>query len=332
MYPLVSVVVPVFNREGLIVRTLDSLWSQSYPNLEIIVVDNNSTDQSQEIVKNYMQLHSNDEVTRSSKLLYEEKQGASFARQKGLENAHGELVIFFDSDDTMQPCLIKKAVDTIESDADLDIVCWKCRLHLLDGKRRVPPVLIRSHLEGHLIHCLLRPQGFMVKTKLIKQIGGWNKPLKVWDDLELGFRLLSQNPKIGVIDEILADVFSQRDSMTGEGFISKKGEWEEALKEIRKENAKSLQSIKAKTEMLLDYRIAILAAHYAKEGDKKAAKALFKSLTTVCNTAPAGGLYKILYRGCLKFCYHYTRFGFRGAWIIFCGVSRIFPQLSQRNY
>lgn len=321
MNPLVSVVIPVFNRERLIFRTLDSVWQQSYSHLEIIVVDNNSNDNSVTVIKNWRQQHNND--NRGFKILSEEKRGATYARQKGLENATGELIIFFDSDDTMHPELISSAVREFISDPSLDIVCWKCRLHLLNGKNRIPPVLLKSHLEAHLLHTLLRPQGFMAKTELIKKTGGWNKPLKVWNDLELGFRILQQNPKIKTIDRVLADVYSQSESLTGKRFIDKKGDWEKSLEEIRKDNLGNPDSIRIKTEKILDYRICILAAQYAKEGDKKSAKKLMESCLTKTH-APLVRPYKL----CLKFCYNYTRLGFRGAWIIFCGASQIFQRKS----
>lgn len=323
MHSLVSVVIPVFNREDLILRTLESVWHQSYPNLEIIVVDNDSSDNSIQVISNWYKRKCNVQNTkygnRSFKLLFEEKHGATYARQKGLENSSGDLIIFFDSDDTMYPELVSTAAKEFNSDPDLDIVCWKCRLHLLDGSSRVPPVLLKSHLEAHLLHTMLRPQGYMAKTEFINKIGGWNKPLKVWNDLELGFRILQQNPKIKTIDNILVEIFSQPKSLTGRRFRDKKGEWEKALEEIRKDNIQSAYSIKGKTERILDYRFAILAAHYTKEGDKKSAEELLKSLLTKTD-APLVRPYKF----CLILVYYYTRLGFRGAWIIFCGVLRIF--------
>ena len=92
--PFFSVVIPAYNREHLIERTLASVFAQNRPDLEVIVVDDGSTDDTREVVRRY-----GDRVT----LLTQENQGPGAARNAGIREAQGEYVAFLDSDDLWFP-------------------------------------------------------------------------------------------------------------------------------------------------------------------------------------------------------------------------------------
>lgn len=301
----ISVVVPVWNREKLIERCLDSIHSQSLKPYELIVVDNNSTDSTYEVVVSWINRHKDSPIR--FKLLREEKKGACAARQKGLENSEGSFISFFDSDDEMRPDLIEKASKILESRTGVDIVCWKSRIHQLDGSKRVLPFLPQSPIEGHLIHTLLRPQGYIVRKEVIERAGGWRKSIEVWNDFELGLRLLFENPVIAGIEDVLAEIYSQEDSITGLNFSSKVGKWEKTLEEMIKVNENGNHPQKEKIRKILNYRKAILGAHYYKEGNINEAQRLLQNVTQ-----NAGFWEKRI----LKLSYHYTKRGWRGVWNI----------------
>ena len=305
MDPVISVIVPVWNREGLIEKCLDSIVRQTRKPSELIIVDNNSTDKTVEVVEKWINRHSDSGI--KFKLLVEKKRGACAARQKGLENADGEFLIFFDSDDRMLPNLIEKVNTSLLSNPGVDIVCWKCRIKLLDGSYRVPPFMPENPLEGHLIHTLFRPQGYIVRKTFLNEAKGWTKFVEVWNDFELGLRLIINKPKIIAIDEILAEIYSQEDSITGKDFSSKQGKWELTLNEMEEENERNDHPQKNKIRKILNYRKSILAALYFLEGNSKAACNLMNE--TLKDKSPVD---KLL----LKFSYHYTRRGFRGVWRI----------------
>lgn len=113
--PLVSIIVPVYNAEKYLERCMNSLITQSYTNLEIIAVDDGSTDESAKILNDY--------VKRDSRIciVHQDNQGAAMARKNGLTRATGEYVMFVDCDDwidsdTVQSCMQvveKKAVDCV---------------------------------------------------------------------------------------------------------------------------------------------------------------------------------------------------------------------------
>lgn len=301
----VSLIIPVYNRQDLIRRCLESIKNQVRLPKEIIVVDNASSDMTPKVIEDWFE--ENKELPINFKLISERKRGATFARQKGLENASGKYVVFFDSDDEMLPDLIHEAIEKFDLHPDAEIVCWRCKINLLDGRTVVPPFDCTKPLENHLIHTLLRPQGYMVKRELIINAGGWKKDLPVWNDFEMGFRILMTYPKIIAIEKVLALINAQADSITGTDFSHKQGQWEKSIYEVRKENNLKNHSDRQKVDKILDYRQVILAAHYSREGNKKGARELFTK-----TMQRADKFNRIL----LLFAYHYTRFGGRGAWRI----------------
>lgn len=104
--PLVSVIIPVFNTKEFLPRCLDSVCSQTYENLEIIVVDNNSIDSSRRIALEYAE--KDDRIV----IYTEQKQGQGAARDKGLDKSKGEWVCFVDSDDFIHPKFVEMLLYT----------------------------------------------------------------------------------------------------------------------------------------------------------------------------------------------------------------------------
>ncbi len=115
--PLISLIVPVFNVEKYLKRCLDSLISQSYKNIEIILIDDGSTDESGKICDRYAKEHSN-----IIKVLHQENQGLSMARNAGLDIAIGEYIGFVDSDDYVEPKMFERLYNNLlESNADISV-------------------------------------------------------------------------------------------------------------------------------------------------------------------------------------------------------------------
>lgn len=116
----ISVIIPVYNVEKYLKRCLDSVINQAYKNLEIILVDDGSTDNSLKILKQYSQKDAR------VKILTQKNKGAAIARNFGLSIATGKYVIFLDSDDYFETTLIKKSVDKAE-EFNADIVIFKAK-------------------------------------------------------------------------------------------------------------------------------------------------------------------------------------------------------------
>lgn len=110
----VSIIIPVFNAENYISETIQSLLNQSYENIEIILVDDGSTDGSSKIIDN--------NIDARIKYYHQENKGAPAARNYGFEKAEGELVIFFDADDTLTQNGIYKVVEMFNANQTIDMV------------------------------------------------------------------------------------------------------------------------------------------------------------------------------------------------------------------
>ena len=125
----VSIIVPVYNSEKTILRCLDSILNQTYKNIEIIIVDDGSTDNSYNLIKSRL---NND---HRIKLIKKENTGVSDSRNNGLEITTGEYVTFIDSDDWIELNLIEKMVEVLEKE-NVDIVCCNYYLNYEDGKQK----------------------------------------------------------------------------------------------------------------------------------------------------------------------------------------------------
>lgn len=114
---LISIIVPVYNVSKYLEKCLDSIINQTYRNLEIILVDDGSTDDSGKICENYAQIDSR------IKVIHTENQGAAEARNSGLEVAKGECIGFVDGDDWIEHDSYKNAYEMIQK-YNADIVAW----------------------------------------------------------------------------------------------------------------------------------------------------------------------------------------------------------------
>lgn len=112
---LISIIVPVYNTEQYLKRCIESIQNQTYTNLEIILIDDGSTDKSLAICEQYA------EADKRIKVIHQENQGVSSARNKGLSNANGKYIGFVDSDDYISKDMYEILVREMEN-ADVDMV------------------------------------------------------------------------------------------------------------------------------------------------------------------------------------------------------------------
>lgn len=299
-----TIVVPVFNRAHLIERCLDSIYSQTWRPLHLIVVDNASTDDTVSVVREWIRTHEAPGFT--AQLLSDNRKGAAYARQTGLDNTATERVMFFDSDDAMRPECVASAMQEWSRMPDADVVAWPAAIHF-DSGVRVTHSITGNLIERHLVHAILRTQGFAVKTDFLRMAGGWRGAFPAWNDFETGSRILLRSPKVLAIDEPLVDIYPQAESITGVRMCDKAGVWEKSLEAIDESISESGRSDSARLHRLVSYRRAILAATYAKEGRLDLAIPLYNEALSEVTVAK---------RPLISFAYHWTRFRMRGAFSI----------------
>lgn len=121
MNPLISVVVPVYNGQGYLEKCIDSIVNQNYSSIEILIVNDGSTDETPAICDALVEKH-NDSVngSRTIRVIKAEGKGVSVARNIGIENASGEYMTFIDADDRVMPDMLQVLYDNmISSDSDV---------------------------------------------------------------------------------------------------------------------------------------------------------------------------------------------------------------------
>ncbi len=296
-----TIVVPVYDRPVLVERCLESLKGQTWRPLNVIVVDNGSTDNTPDVAREWAKLNSS--IDFKIQILTDTRRGAAYARQTGLEHTVTDKVMFFDSDDVMRQDCVETAMKAWEREPDAMIVAWPTAIHHPHRVYQTHPIK-GNLLEQHLVHAILRTQGYAVKTEYIKAAGGWRGEYPNWNDLETGTRLLLDNPKVEVIARPLADIYPQKESITGISFDTKAGKWEKSLDGIEASIRKSGRKDSERLANIVSYRRAILAADYAKEGRKDLAIPLFSQAVNEVQTKK---------KPLIRFAYHWTRLKMRGA-------------------
>jgi len=112
--PLVSVIIPVYNYDRYLGEAIESVLAQTYKHLEVIVVDDGSTDRSGEVAKSF--------ADRGVKYRYQANAGIGPARNKGVESAEGEFIAFLDADDRWPVEKLERQLNAFESDETLEMV------------------------------------------------------------------------------------------------------------------------------------------------------------------------------------------------------------------
>lgn len=264
-----TIVIPVYNRAHIVRRTLDSVACQTVAPAHIVIVDNNSTDASLSIVRDWASGRHN--VT----VLSESTPGACAARNCGLRAVSSEWTMFFDSDDVMSPRHVEDFTRAIAEHPGADVIGRDVCLQSLDGTRR--RLYFRDGgrpMFHHLFRGCLSSQRYIARTRLFREAGGWNESLPGWDDFELGVRVLLKNPRIVTLGgEPTVSVMQQEQSLTGLSFTAHPERWERSLDEIHR-LFRSLPAVSTqRSEYLrwLDARAMILAAQYESESHATAA-------------------------------------------------------------
>lgn len=271
MNTLVSIIIPVYNREKTLQRLFQSLVLQDYRPLEVILVDNASTDASLEICNEFKSGHSSSDFDIIC--VSEERRGASAARNKGLNVSKGKYVSFFDSDDEMSSNFISEMAGKLDRNMTADIVVSKALMVFEDGrvKRRVG--WENATVAEHILASIISTQSFVCRRDFIKKIGGWNESLSIWVDYELGIRILLKSENIIWYNKYFHKIHQHSESLTGDSFSSHSNAIFNSLEAIRTLVENDSPECNLQTNMnALYFRTKIIAGQFIKEGDLDSAK------------------------------------------------------------
>ena len=198
---IVSVIIPCYNAEDYIEETVQSAIDQSYSNVEIIVVNDGSTDDSLKLIKALEKKHPQIIV------ISQVNKGVSSARNKGLERAQGEFICFLDSDDVWLNNWVEKMVNFLIEEKNIGLV--HSDVEIIDGMSKRTGSYNRSK-GGYLLESLLKwdssnfhtPSNKMVRREVIDRVGGFEEELSTAADQEFLFRVAHQY-EIGRLPEVL---------------------------------------------------------------------------------------------------------------------------------
>jgi glycosyltransferase involved in cell wall biosynthesis len=220
---LVSAIITTHNRADLLPRAIDSVLRQTYVNLEIIVVDDGSRDETGTVVQNYQR---RDDRIRYLRL--EKSRGACAARNYGIGEAKGQFVAGLDDDDEWLPKRVEVLMNSWRDEyayvCSPNCIIYRGRKVFLKRKRSLITLdaMLYSNITGNQV---------LTRKERILAVGGFDEDLTANQDFDLWLRLLAEYGKAKMVSEPLQNVY--RDHL--EGRISKSdrkisGEWKLYLK------------------------------------------------------------------------------------------------------
>jgi len=186
--PEISVVIPTYNRAYLIGRAIQSVLQQTFQDIEVLLVDDCSNDNTKEIVAGIGD-------NRIKYIRHEKNRGVAAARNTGIASATGKYVAFLDSDDEWLPEKLEKQIKVF-TDATAAVGIVYTRMVILEGnnKKYIPPVYAKSR-EGNLLRDLLvdpilvKPPATMIRKECFARVGMFDENFFAGEDWDLWIRL-----------------------------------------------------------------------------------------------------------------------------------------------
>ena len=211
--PLVSVIVPCFNAAATLERALTSIAKQDFSPIEVIAVDDGSTDRTAQILATRTDL-----VTRTVRL--PQNRGAAAARNAGLLVARGDYVAFLDADDEWLPRKLSRQIAVMSAHPGMTFV--SCKARVLDAQERPVSPAFEDLLPDDpptawkvlLADTFVWTPTVLARRSMLERVEGFNETLVIAEDQDLWIRLALLG-EVGFIDEILAIVHERPGSLSG---------------------------------------------------------------------------------------------------------------------
>jgi glycosyltransferase involved in cell wall biosynthesis len=197
MNPLVSVIIPTFNRASVVTHAIDAVLKQTWRSTEVIVVDDGSTDQTSEVLKAY-----------GNAIVYirQDNAGPAAARNRGIRESKGDLIAFLDSDDVWLSTKLERQVALLQS-AGPEVPCCLCNtlMRTPDGREessfgiawlgmREPEGLWLNPAAVLATRFVLFCQAVLVRRRFLLECGGFDESLRLMEDHDLALRLALRGP------------------------------------------------------------------------------------------------------------------------------------------
>lgn len=211
--PVVSIIIPTYNRAHLLGRAIQSVLDQTHQDFELIIVDDGSTDNTEEIVRSF-----SDERIRYIK--HDKNRGGAAARNTGIKAARGEYIAFQDSDDEWLPEKLEKQIRVFETVPPEVGVVYTGFHRLENNKKTYIPSSKITQKEGYIFSSLLKgnfvtTQAVLVKRECFERAGMFDENLPRLQDWELFIRI-SKYYHFKCIDEPLVISYYQPRSISAD--------------------------------------------------------------------------------------------------------------------
>ncbi len=212
--PLVSVIIPTHNRSDLVADAIDSVLEQGYNSIEIIVIDDGSTDNTEQVVSAF---------GGRVRYVFQQNRGPAAARNAGIECANGEFVALLDSDDYWLAGKLTKQMTVFEKEPSLDLVFGLERAVDKAGNplgvppprarewrlRRLPVRFPAYACEGDLVKGLISCAhvighgSVVLRRSSVQAIGGYDEHLQICEDFDLWLRFALAGRSLGFVDDVV---------------------------------------------------------------------------------------------------------------------------------
>jgi len=198
---MVSVIIPTYNYGRYIQQAIDSVIAQTYSPIEIIVVDDGSTDETEETVRRYAKI----------KYIRQERLGVSAARNTGIEACTGKIIAFLDADDTWEPGKLERQCALFDSNNEVGLV--HCGMREFDDVTGESIATYLNGAEGWMADNLLLWDGpvivgpggtIVVRREVYDEVGGFDTRQKVGEDWDFCYRI-ARKYKVGFVPEPLVN-------------------------------------------------------------------------------------------------------------------------------
>jgi glycosyltransferase involved in cell wall biosynthesis len=207
---MISVIIPCHNCESFIIRCVDSVLNQTYQDVEIILVNNNSSDNSLALLNKYQS-----EFPDKIFVFEESKKGAPAARNHGLYKARGEWIQFLDADDELSPDKLQGQLN-IALATGADVVAGACLL-LYKKENRIVQIIRRADKDiwkGLITSNLGITSSNLWRKQAFFDVNGWDETLSSSQEYDVLFRLLKNNAKVAVDNSVKTTVHFSNNSVS----------------------------------------------------------------------------------------------------------------------
>jgi glycosyltransferase involved in cell wall biosynthesis len=213
--PLVTCIIPAYNREKYIESAIESVLNQTYKNMEIIVVDDGSTDNIRKLVEN---------LKGKVKYVWQPNSGSAAARNLGISKASGDFIGFLDSDDMWDKNKIFLQLECFENNPEID-VCL-CNIKIINEKEK------RISDDQYVIVTPYHLCSVLINTDALNKVGLFNANLKFGEDTDWFMRIRELNIPVKILNDTLVYIRLHEDNSTKNFNVRNK---EEVFSKIKNE-------------------------------------------------------------------------------------------------